>query len=209
MSKAMGGDFMSGALAAGFSELAGPMVDGLGPVGEGVARMVVGGTASVIGGGKFENGAITAAYGYSFNKSLHRNRKVYAARDGEVNWADWENPKNTRQGYGFNVQITSQDGTTDVYAHMQPDSIVVQVGDNVHAGDYIGKYADPGNGAIKGPHLHFERIDKNGEMVQIKVRDVLNVIPGGVVTSQYGMRWHPVKHIWKLHEGIDKVGPLE
>ncbi|MBI5438498.1 MAG: hypothetical protein HY936_06070, partial [Nitrosomonadales bacterium] len=71
MSKAMGGDFASGAMAAGFAELAGPMTSGFGPIGDGVARMVVGGTASVIGGGKFENGALTAAYGYLFNKCGH------------------------------------------------------------------------------------------------------------------------------------------
>ena len=67
MSVAEGGNFGSGAMAAGFSELSGPMTSGLGPVGDGVSRMVIGGTASVIGGGKFKNGAITAAYGYLFN----------------------------------------------------------------------------------------------------------------------------------------------
>jgi len=77
MSKAMGGDFMSGAMAAGFAELAGPMTSGFGPIGDGVARMVVGGTASVIGGGKFENGAITATYGYLFNCVPHECWKKY------------------------------------------------------------------------------------------------------------------------------------
>ncbi|MBY0578942.1 MAG: hypothetical protein K2P57_07850, partial [Burkholderiales bacterium] len=72
MSIAQGGNFGSGAMAAGFAELAGPMTSGFGPVGQGVSRMVIGGTASVIGGGKFENGAITAAYAYLFNTLGHK-----------------------------------------------------------------------------------------------------------------------------------------
>lgn len=34
---------------------------------------VVGGTASVLGGGKFENGAMTAAFGYLFSQLAHKS----------------------------------------------------------------------------------------------------------------------------------------
>ena len=70
-STALGGDFQSGFLSAGFAELAGPMYKDLGAVGEGVARAVVGGTMSQLGGGKFANGALSAAYGYLFNHCSH------------------------------------------------------------------------------------------------------------------------------------------
>ncbi len=77
-----GGKFQSGFLAAGFSEFAGPHIDKLplDGVGKnmaaivgGVARGAVGGIASVLGGGKFENGAITSAFQYMYNHLLHEN----------------------------------------------------------------------------------------------------------------------------------------
>lgn len=59
----------SGALSAGFAEWAGSNLpkqyDGL------VSRMVIGGTASELGGGRFANGAGTAAFGYLYNKCAH------------------------------------------------------------------------------------------------------------------------------------------
>lgn len=36
-----------------------------------MACSVVGGTAGVLGGGKFENGAVTAAFGYLFNECVY------------------------------------------------------------------------------------------------------------------------------------------
>ena len=62
-----GGDCASGALAAGAGAALGPVFADFGRVGEGIARAVVGGTFSVLGGGKFANGALTAAYAYMFN----------------------------------------------------------------------------------------------------------------------------------------------
>jgi hypothetical protein len=53
----------------------------------GVAATAAGGVGSVIGGGKFENGAVTAAYGYLFNELAHRyqvggTRLCYANQTG-------------------------------------------------------------------------------------------------------------------------------
>ena len=58
----------NGALSAVAGKFATNMTTGWDPVSRGIAAAVVGGTASVIGGGKFENGATTAAYGYLFNQ---------------------------------------------------------------------------------------------------------------------------------------------
>jgi hypothetical protein len=41
-----------------------------------VASSVVGGIASVAGGGKFGNGAVTAAFGYLFNAEQHADREA-------------------------------------------------------------------------------------------------------------------------------------
>lgn len=63
-----GGSCGSGALA-GMAGLAGS------PFGF-VGAVVAGGTASVIGGGKFVNGAVTGAYGYLFNQCAHAPEKL-------------------------------------------------------------------------------------------------------------------------------------
>ncbi|MRR58960.1 MAG: hypothetical protein EG824_12215, partial [Deltaproteobacteria bacterium] len=67
MASAQGGSCRSGALAAGFGSVFTPIVPS-GTAGL-VITSVVGGTASVLGGGRFANGAVTSAFGYLFNQS--------------------------------------------------------------------------------------------------------------------------------------------
>ncbi len=76
MSELQGGDFGSGALSGGFTQAVSwsGVFDGVGDptTWEGrsanaLAAAVVGGTASVIGGGKFGNGALTGAFSRLFN----------------------------------------------------------------------------------------------------------------------------------------------
>jgi murein DD-endopeptidase MepM/ murein hydrolase activator NlpD len=45
-----------------------------------------------------------------------------------------------------------------LYAHLQPGSVRVRVGDHVKAGDVIGKLGSSGNSTE--PHLHFQITDK-------------------------------------------------
>jgi len=79
VSAASGGACQSGALAAGAGAVATPLVGTVfdprnGPgdvIGGTIATGLVGGLASVAGGGKFENGAVTAAFGYLFNTTMH------------------------------------------------------------------------------------------------------------------------------------------
>jgi len=65
-----GGNCKAGALSAGFSAFAGPLIDGRMPV-KLMEQIVIGGLASRLGGDRFSNGAITAAFDYLFNCSLH------------------------------------------------------------------------------------------------------------------------------------------
>jgi hypothetical protein len=58
----------AGALSGGVGSFAGPLLTGLDSQSKLVATSVVGGLASVAGGGKFANGAVTAAFGYLFNE---------------------------------------------------------------------------------------------------------------------------------------------
>jgi RHS repeat-associated protein len=70
---ASGGSCGSGALSGGITSAAGPFINN-GPglnIGSLVANAALGGAAAVAGGGKFDNGAITAAFGYLFNAAPH------------------------------------------------------------------------------------------------------------------------------------------
>jgi hypothetical protein len=82
-----GGRCGAGALPAGLSKLATvagpewlkhPGPDGLKIAGGVAFSAVVGGTASRLGGGKFANGAQTAAFGYLFNELLNEGGRVAA-----------------------------------------------------------------------------------------------------------------------------------
>ncbi len=85
----------TGALSAGFAEMAGPA---LGDWGRGAGNTtkyaILGGVGSVLGGGKFENGAVTGAFGYLFNELLHeqngRYLSGYETRDSKSNDRIWK-----------------------------------------------------------------------------------------------------------------------
>jgi len=82
---AQGGEFGPAALSAGFSVFVGGFVDiefGLEGAASLVSKSVIGGTGSVIGGGKFQNGAATAAFIWFYNEaaaSLEQRRQQSAA----------------------------------------------------------------------------------------------------------------------------------
>jgi len=76
-SSASGGECSKGAASAGFAQAASPYLPGdPRSISRLVARVVVGGTASVLGGGKFENGAATASFAYLFNDYFHASGSV-------------------------------------------------------------------------------------------------------------------------------------
>jgi hypothetical protein len=70
-SAASGASCQSGALSAGVTAGAGPLINGPKGLASLVANSVLGGVASVAGGGKFANGAVTAAFGYMYNATMH------------------------------------------------------------------------------------------------------------------------------------------
>lgn len=92
-SAANGGNFGSGFLAAGMSELAGPnirQVFGESFGGKLAAHATIGGIGSKLGGGKFENGFTTAAFGYLFNYCMHDGRCfTTASEDAYLNRGDY------------------------------------------------------------------------------------------------------------------------
>jgi hypothetical protein len=67
----------SGALSGAVGSFARPLLTGLSFESKLIATSVLGGLASVAGGGKFTNGAITAAFGYLFNEMGNHAQRGY------------------------------------------------------------------------------------------------------------------------------------
>jgi murein DD-endopeptidase MepM/ murein hydrolase activator NlpD len=94
---------------------------------------------------------------------------IYAARGGtvvEVASSNYRGGFDTsRDGADANiVRILHDDGTFAIYAHLNWNSIRVQIGDQVVRGEYI---ADSGNtGFSTGPHLHFVVVRNSGLAMQ-------------------------------------------
>ncbi|MBI3452738.1 MAG: hypothetical protein HY057_07925 [Rhodospirillales bacterium] len=65
---AQSGDCGSQALAGATGSFAGPLIPSNDFAVRLVSHAVIGGTTSVLAGGKFQNGAVTAAFGYLFNE---------------------------------------------------------------------------------------------------------------------------------------------
>ena len=154
-----GGKFGHGFFAAGFTKWAGgylPQGGDLGDIAYGtIASAVIGGTASVIAGSKFENGAKTAAFQYLFNQVLSGTRYVSLEANGKVHSLKVGQCANTDcilYGAAF--------GATDdqsLFAYMY-DSFVEAI-DNL--GSAIGKLSifHPGSRVLAGAGLTVASID--------------------------------------------------
>ena len=90
--------------------------------------------------------------GYDFAASTGTPVKSY--KGGKVTFAG------RRGGYGNRVEVTTEDGAVMSYSHLS--SIDVSVGDQVSAGQQLGKVGSTGRST--GAHLHFE-IEQNGRKI--------------------------------------------
>jgi len=72
------------------------------------------------------------------------------------------------------------DGIYATFAHMQPGSLRVKLGDHVHRGQLLGLVGNSGNST--GPHLHFQLCDANSVIH-------CDGIPYAIRTFQSQGRW--------------------
>ncbi|BET68098.1 hypothetical protein ASA1KI_30160 [Opitutales bacterium ASA1] len=90
ITEATGGEFRHGFYAAAFTSLMeGPISSvgrDFGDAGEFAAAAVVGGTASVLGGGKFANGAASGVFTYLFNHLQHPEGPALVAPKDRAEW---------------------------------------------------------------------------------------------------------------------------
>lgn len=101
------------------------------------------------------SGTFTSGYGMRWG-SMHNGidvanpvgTPIYAVMSGEVI------SSGPAQGYGNWIRIRHDNGAVSVYGHMRADSLLVNVGDRVEAGQQIAAIGNEGQST--GPHLHFE-----------------------------------------------------
>ena len=107
---------------------------------------------------------------YSVDISMPKGTPIVAARKGVV--MDIESDF-SRSGWtaayadeaNF-VRLVHADGSMTIYAHLDPDSISVSIGQKVWEGELLGRSGTTGYST--GPHLHFSwQINKGRELISV------------------------------------------
>ncbi|MGA8942210.1 MAG: peptidoglycan DD-metalloendopeptidase family protein, partial [Thermoactinomyces sp.] len=123
-------------------------------------------------GGKFKmpvNGTVTSPFGMRYHP-IHREYRMHegidiAAKMGTPIIAAASGKVIVSRpsiGYGYIVVIYHGNGISTLYAHMYAQTVKVDVGQQVSAGDVIAAVGS--NGFSTGPHLHFE-VHRNSKPV--------------------------------------------
>jgi murein DD-endopeptidase MepM/ murein hydrolase activator NlpD len=116
---------------------------------------------------------------YTGDPSGNKNYRAYGAEihavaDGVVTQTKDGLPQNTPGAKSLAVPVSLEtiggnhvimeigDGLYAFYAHMQPGSLRVKVGDKVRRGQVLGLLGNTGNSSE--PHLHFQICDANSEL---------------------------------------------
>jgi len=112
-----------------------------------------------------ENGKSCAGDGKLVDDYYCYDKEVLAPADGEVIEAISGYPDSlilgngqvdcsARDIRGNHILIRHAEGEYSLLAHLQPDSIIVKIGDNVKRGQIIARCGNSGNSSE--PHLHFQ-----------------------------------------------------
>ena len=131
---------------------------------------------------------------YALDFNLPEGSPVFAARDGLVSDVK-EDSNSGGPGVEFNdlanyVMIYHSDGTFGNYVHLKLHGAVVNVGDQVKAGELIGYSGNTGRSS--GPHLHFDvRVPTKKGITQSIPIQLLNY-DGKIVTPQEGLYYYSI-----------------
>jgi hypothetical protein len=114
-------------------------------------------------------------FGYGAEVTAVAPGTVIFTRDGQPDVTPLSLPSALNEpgsGGGNQVIVQIEPGVWAFYAHLQMDSVAVEVGDRVVAGQPIGRLGNSGNSI--GPHLHFGLIDGPNPMTANSVPMVLD-----------------------------------
>jgi murein DD-endopeptidase MepM/ murein hydrolase activator NlpD len=111
---------------------------------------------------------------YAIDVATDEGTPVLAARDGVVmevqdDYYGAGLDKEKFAGRANVVRVLHRDGSMGVYAHLRPESVGVQVGRHVYAGQPIGESGN--TGFSTGPHLHFcVQVNRGMRLVSVPFR---------------------------------------
>lgn len=115
------------------------------------------GTTHLVSQGFHGEFSHTGDFEYSIDFAMPIGTPIYAARGGVVVGTCERytkgGPIRANQNRVNYIMIKHSDGTIGEYAHLEHNGVRVQVGEHVHAGDFIGYSGN--TGFTGGPHLHF------------------------------------------------------
>ena len=104
-----------------------------------------------------------------------RGTPLVAVTDGVVRRKHWN-----ALG-GKTLYLTSADGRFDYYyAHLDEYAAGVEIGTRVRRGDVLGTVGSTGN--ARGPHLHFQVLDRSGDGRGTPVNPYELLRPGGLAS---------------------------
>lgn len=133
------------------------------------------------------------AIDFSIPGEADYGKNILAVYDGIVEISKWENPNNSKQGYGQYVLIDHENGLLSRYTHLKER--FVSVGDKIKKGQIIGEANNTGYSS--GTHLHFVMYqkDENGKLLPYKpepISNYTNLTAGNWYTSDNEL-YHPNK----------------
>lgn len=116
------------------------------------------------------------------------NTPIYAVQDGTVIFTEDQIPDNqtpfsldyetdTSNASGNVVYLQHQDGNISVYCHMIPNSLLVEVGENVTAGQELGRLGNSGNSFAPHLHMHLLTNPENKEIINYEDGLFMESIP--------------------------------
>jgi murein DD-endopeptidase MepM/ murein hydrolase activator NlpD len=119
---------------------------------------------------------------YAIDFAADEGTPVIAARAGVVMQVedDFEGAGLNKEKFGARanqVRVLHADGTMAVYAHLQPESVVVLTGQHVRVGQRLGGSGNTGYSS--GPHLHFAVQVNTG--MELRSIPIVMEGPGGPV----------------------------